>query len=92
MALLFTVTTFLNEMMAQYVVSNGAIDVIRGGREHNTVLRFWSGVEVMVCMYFCYVVADMIHDLKGKLGELFRREEEPSPSNLYTFIEEGLKK
>ena len=91
-ALLFTVTTFLNEMMAQYVVSNGAIDVIRGGREHNTVLRFWSGVEVMVCMYFCYVVADMIHDLKGKLGELFRREEEPSPSNLYTFIEEGLKK
>lgn len=91
-ALLFTVTTFLNEMMAQYVVSNGAIDVIRGGREHNTVLRFWSGAEVMVCLYFVYVVVDMIHDLKGKLGDLFRREEEPSSTALYTFIEEGLEK
>ena len=91
-AMLFTVTTFLNEMMAQYVVSNGAIDVIRGGREHNTVLRFWSGAEVMVCLYFCYVVADMVHDFKGKLGLLFQREEDDGPSKLYAFIEEGLEK
>ena len=91
-ALLFTVTTFLNEMMAQYVVSEGAMNVIRGGREHNTVLRFWSGAEVIVCLYFVYVVLDMIHDLKGKLTGILRREEDDRPSRLYTFIEEGLQK
>ena len=91
-ALLFTVTTFLNEMMAQYVVSHEAMDIIRGGREHNTVLRFWSGAEVIVCLCFGFVTADMIHDLKGKLGGLLRREEEGGPSRLYTFIEEGLQK
>ena len=90
-ALLFTVTTFLNEMMAQYVVSNGAMDVIRGGREHNTVLRFWSMTEVIVCLYFGCVTADMLHDLKGKLSGLLSREEGETPSGLYTFIEEGLK-
>ena len=91
-ALLFSVTTFLNEMMAQYVVSNGAIDVIRGGREHNTVLRFWSGAEVLVCLYFGYVAADMTHDLKGKLTNFLQREEADGPSKLYTFIQEGLQK
>ena len=91
-ALLFTVTTFLNEMMAQYVVSNGAIDVIRGGREHNTVLRFWSLAEVVICLSFGGVAADMAHDLRGKLGALFQREADDRPSRLYTFIEEGLKK
>lgn len=91
-AMLFTVTTFLNEMMAQYVVSNEAISVIRGGREHNTVLRFWSLVEVVVCLYFGYVTADMLHDLRGKLGGLVSREATSTPSPLYDFIEEGLKK
>lgn len=91
-AMLFTVTTFLNEMMAQYVVSNEAMNIVRGGREHNTVLRFWSGVEVIVCLYFCYVTADMVHDLKKKLGGFLRREENTEPSALYNFIEEGLKK
>ena len=91
-ALLFTVTTFLNEMMAQYVVSNAAMNIIRGGREHNTVLRFWSGAEVMVCLYFGYVAVDMIHDLKGKLGAMFQRQEEETPSKLYSFLEEGLRK
>lgn len=91
-AMLFTVTTFLNEMMAQYVVSNDAMDVIRGGREHNTVLRFWSGVEVLVCLYFGYVVADMLHDLKGKMGVLLPKKEEESSSALYRFMEEGLQK
>jgi len=91
-ALLFTVTTFLNEMMAQYVVSHGAMEVIRGGREHNTILRFWAGAEVLVCLCFGYVVADMLHDFKGKLGELFVREGPRSPGRLYGWIEEGLKK
>lgn len=91
-ALLFTVTTFLNEMMAQYVVSNQAMSIIRGGREHNTVLRFWAGAEVLVCLYFGYVIVDMLHDLKGKLGNLLYREEKRGPSRLYDFIEEGLQK
>ena len=91
-ALLFTVTTFLNEMMAQYVVSNEAMSIIRGGREHNTVLRFWSGAEVIVCLCFGYVAADMLHDLKGRLTGFIKREEAQKPSELYTFIEEGLKK
>ena len=91
-ALLFTVTTFLNEMMAQYVVSNEAMSIIRGGREHNTVLRFWSGAEVLVCLYFGYVVADMLHGLRERLTGFLLREEEAGPSKLYTFIEEGLEK
>ena len=91
-ALLFTVTTFLNEMMAQYVVSNEAMSIIRGGREHNTVLRFWSGVEVLVCLYFGYVVADMLHGLREKLTGYLIREEGEGPSKFYTFIEEGLQK
>ena len=91
-ALLFTVTTFLNEMMAQYVVSNEAMSVIRGGREHNTVLRFWSGTEVVVCLYFGYVAVDMLHDIKGKLGGFLRREGDEEPSKLYSFIEEGLQR
>ena len=91
-ALLFTVTTFLNEMMAQYVVSNAAMSIVRGGREHNTVLRFWSGAEVLVCLSFGFVVVDMLHDLRGKLGLFLDREEEKGPSKLYSFIEEGLKK
>ena len=91
-ALLFTVTTFLNEMMAQYVVSNAAMRIVRGGREHNTVLRFWSGAEVLVCLSFGFVVVDMLHDLRGKLGLFLDREEEKGPSKLYSFIEEGLEK
>ena len=91
-ALLFTVTTFLNEMMAQYVVSNAAMSIVRGGREHNTVLRFWSGAEVLVCLSFGFVVVDMLHDLRGKLGLFLDREEEKGPSKLYSFIEEGLEK
>ena len=91
-ALLFTVTTFLNEMMAQYVVSNGAMSIIRGGREHNTVLRFWSGVEVLVCLYFGYVTADMLHDLRGKLSGFLGREEDAAPTRLYDLIQEGLQK
>ena len=91
-ALLFTVTTFLNEMMAQYVVSNAAMSIVRGGREHNTVLRFWSGAEVLVCLFFGFVVVDMLHDLRGKLGLFLDREEEKGPSKLYSFIEEGLEK
>ena len=91
-ALLFTLTTFLNEMMAQYVVSNAAMSIVRGGREHNTVLRFWSGAEVLVCLSFGFVVVDMLHDLRGKLGLFLDREEEKGPSKLYSFIEEGLEK
>ena len=45
-----------------------------------------------MCLYFGYVVADMLHDLKGKLSIMLLREEADAPSRLYTFIEEGLQK
>ena len=42
-ALLFTVTTFLNEMMAQYVVSNAAMSIVRGGGPGVPLLRVRGG-------------------------------------------------
>ena len=56
------------------------------------MLRFWSGVEVLVCLYFGYVTADMLHDLTGRIQGALRREEDEKPSKLYAIIEEGLKK
>lgn len=50
-ALLLTSTTFLNEMTALYVVSEGAIDVIRGGAIHEQMLRFCSLLEVAAALY-----------------------------------------
>ena len=68
------------------------MEVIRGGREHNTVLRFWAGAEVIVCLYFGFVTADMLHDIRGRISQMFIREEKKEPSRLYDFIEEGLRK
>ena len=59
-ALLFTVTTFLNEMMAQYVVSKGAMEVIRGGREHNDVVRLCSALETASFVWFAHVSREYV--------------------------------
>ena len=91
-ALLFTISTFLNEMMAMYVVSSGAIDVIRGGREHNTILRLCAAMEVGECLYLGYVVIDLLHNLKGRLGPVFIKEPSKQKTGLYAFVEEGLQK
>ncbi len=53
---MFTVTTFLNEMTAMYVVSDGAIDLIRGGVLHNQMIALVSLLEVGTAMYFTATV------------------------------------
>ena len=49
---MLTVTTFLNEMTAMFVVSKGAIDLIRGGETHNRMIALVSLLEVGAAMYF----------------------------------------
>ena len=49
-AILFTLTTFLNEMVAMYVVSDGAIHAIRGGERHNLFLMVCSAAEVLTAL------------------------------------------
>ena len=56
-ALLLTVSTFLNEMVAMYVVSDGAITAIRGGERHNLFLQWCSALEVLSALYLTVTVA-----------------------------------
>ena len=65
-ALLLTVSTFLNEIVAMYVVSDGAIKAIRGGVTHNRFLMVCSIIEVISAMYSTGAV---IRHLLGKGGE-----------------------
>lgn len=55
-ALLLTVTTFLNETVAMYVVSDGAIDAIRGGETHNKFLLVCSIAETAAALYLTTIV------------------------------------
>ncbi len=57
---MLTVTTFLNEMMAMFVVSDGAKDLIRGGAIHNQLIAVISLLEFCAAMYFtatCFMKA-----------------------------------
>ena len=49
---MLTVTTFMNEMTAMFVVSDGAIDLIRGGVLHNRMIALISLLEVGTVAYF----------------------------------------
>ncbi len=49
---MLTVTTFMNEMVAMYVVSDGAIDLVRGGVLHNKLIALISLLEVGTVLYF----------------------------------------
>ena len=49
---MLTVTTFMNEMVAMYVVSPGAIDMIRGGELHNRMIDLISLLEVGAALFF----------------------------------------
>lgn len=60
LSMLFTITCFANEMTAMYVVSDAAADVVRGGREHSDMIRFWSAVETAVEIYFAYVMIKLV--------------------------------
>ena len=53
---MLTVTTFMNEMTAMFVVSDGAIDLIRGGTIHNQMIALISLLEVGTAMYFTATV------------------------------------
>ncbi len=48
---MLTVTTFMNEMMAMFVVSDGAKDLIRGGTIHNQLIAVISLLEVGAALY-----------------------------------------
>ena len=48
---MLTVTTFMNEMMAMFVVSDGAKDLIRGGVVHNQLIAVISLLEVGAALY-----------------------------------------
>ncbi len=67
-----TTTTFLNEMTAMYVVSNAAMPVVRGQREHTEMIRLCSLLETVGCLYFLWVCIDLLYQVKGRLRELIR--------------------
>ncbi len=49
--MLLTVTTFMNEMTAMFVVSDGAINLIRGGTIRNRMIALVSLLEVGTALY-----------------------------------------
>ena len=53
---MLSVTTFMNEMMAMFVVSDGAKDLIRGGAIHNQLIAVISLLEFCAAMYLTAVV------------------------------------
>ena len=65
-SLLLSVTLFLNEAAAMYVVSALASAVVRGGREHNTVVAVCSFCETGSFLYFAYCCA---MTLRGGIGK-----------------------
>ncbi len=52
---MLTVTTFMNEMVAMYVVSPGAIDTVRGGELHNRMIALISLLEVAAVLFLVAV-------------------------------------
>ena len=53
---MLTVTTFMNEMMAMFVVSDGAKDLIRGGVIHNQLIGVISLLMFCAAMYLTAIV------------------------------------
>ena len=75
-SLLLTVTTFLNEMTAMYVVSDLASSVVRGGREHNGLLKFCSFLETGFCLYLGWVVLDMYRGVNKRIRAWYEHKKE----------------
>ena len=57
-SLLLSVTVFLNEATAMYVISKLASATVRGGAEHNTVVRVCSFAETASFVCFAALCAD----------------------------------
>ncbi len=53
---MLTVTTFMNEMMAMFVVSKGANELVRGGAIHNQLIAVISLLEVGTVVYMTAAV------------------------------------
>ena len=51
---------FLNEMTAMYVISDLASAVVRGGREHNDVVRICSAMETASFVLFVHVCREFL--------------------------------
>lgn len=66
--MLFSSVTFLNEMTAMYVVSQGAMDIVRGSAEHNWIIHLCALGEVCVCVYLVYLCIDLCFQIR-KDGE-----------------------
>ena len=64
-AILLTLTAFLNEMVAMYVVSDGAIHAIRGGERHTLFLQICSAGEVLTALYLMIHTAGRLIRAKG---------------------------
>ncbi|MDO4564592.1 MAG: glycosyltransferase 87 family protein [Clostridia bacterium] len=58
--IILTLTTFLNEMTAMYVVDPLATGAVRGGMIHNNILRFCSFAEVAGFVYFALTAKRLI--------------------------------
>ena len=64
-SMLLSVVLFLNEMTAMYVVSNVAMAVVRGGREHQAVVSLCSGAETISFVLFAHtVISYVFYDLR----------------------------
>ena len=77
---MLTVTTFMNETMAMFVVSDGAKDLIRGGVIHNQLIAVISLLEFCAAMYFtatCLMKA-FAFDPSDPTGEKKTAEQKPS--------------
>ena len=59
-SLLLSTVLFLNEMTAMYVISNLASAVVRGGREHNDVVRLCSALETASFVWFAHVSREYV--------------------------------
>lgn len=76
---MLTVTTFMNETMAMFVVSDGAKDLIRGGTIHNQLIAVISLLEVGAALYLtavCFKYA-LTFDPSDPTGEKAASKQEP---------------
>ena len=70
-ALLLSVVVFLNEMTAMYVISKLASAVVRGGREHNGVVRICSAAETISFLWFAHVCREFaFRDERGGVRDV----------------------
>jgi len=88
-AIFVTITTFANSMTAMYIVSKPAMDFIRGGREHNDLLRAVSLAQVLSFGYFVWVCGDRILGWGKKTGGVFARLADKINTRVKEWLSDG---